>query len=325
MKKTLLFFAVLAMIVGVKAQGTIPNGDFETWSYNKPVGWTPGLFGNLTVSSYVNIPLEVNFCTETNDAHSGTKAIRITSGELTIPYVDYSYVIPGFLQLGEAEGFSLPMQTVLAIIQMLEDTTSATPLIDSTTLESLAPLLNALSPGIPCPSTPRYVTLWAKYQPQENDTMVVLALTKKDGQFVDVAYKQFYSLDPNNYEQIAVEFQNPDAPSDSIMILIFSSTTINSTSVLFVDDVELSNGVSVPLLENKLDKIYPNPASDVLFLQPGSEEPYHWTLRDLTGRTLKSGTSTGKTSIDVKRYPSGVYMLTLNINGQESTRKVVVR
>lgn len=324
MKKTLLFFALLAMFVGAQAQGTIPNGDFEIWSYNKPVGWTPGIFGNLTVSSYVNIPVEVNFCTESSDAHSGSKAVQITSGEVTIPYVGYSYVIPGFLQVGEAEGFSIPLQDVMNIIQLFQDTTNA-PLIDTSALESLAPFLKALSPGIPCSSTPRYVTLWAKYKPQENDTMVVLAMTKKEGEFVDFAFKRFYSLDSNNYEQIAVEFENPEASCDSIMILIFSSMTINSTSVLLVDDVELSNGVSVPLLESKLDKIYPNPASDVLFIQPGSDQPYKWTLRDLTGRTLQSGTATGKTSIDVKRYPSGVYMLTFNVNGQESTRKVVVR
>ena len=118
---------------------------------------------------------------------------------------------------------------------------------------------------------------------------------------------------------------NPNAACDSIMILVFSSMTVNSTSVLYVDDIELSNGVSVPLLESKTDKIYPNPVSDVLFLQPGTEESYRWTLRDLTGRTLQSGMATGKTQIDVKHYPSGVYMLTLNVNGQESTRKVVVR
>jgi hypothetical protein len=324
MKKTLLFFAMLATFVCVQAQTTLPNGDFELWSYGKPVGWTPGLYGNLTVSSYVNLPVEVSFCTETNDAHSGSKAVRITSGEVTIPYVGYSFVIPGFLQVGEAESFSLPLQNVIELIQMLQDTTSIF-VIDSSTLESLTPFMKVLSPGIPCPSTPRYVTLWAKYQPQEIDTMMVLALMKKDGEFVDIAYKQFYSIDSNNYEQIAVEFENPGAQSDSIMIFVFSSTRLNSTSVLFVDDIELSNGVSVPLLDSKTDKIYPNPVSDVLFLQPGSEEPYHWVLRDLTGRTLQSGTATGKTSIDVKRYPSGVYMLTLNINGQESTRKVIVR
>lgn len=324
MKKTLLFFAMLAMLVGVRAQGTLPNGDFELWSYGKPVGWTPGLYGNLTVSSYLNIPVEVTFCTETSDAHSGSKAVQITSGELTIPYVGYSFVLPGFLQVGEAESFSMPLQDILNIIQLFQDTTN-TSMIDTSTLETLASFLKALSPGIPCSSAPRFVSLWAKYQPQENDTMVVLAMTKKDGEFKDFAMGRFANMNPNEYEQISVQFMNPNAACDSIMILVFSSMTVNSTSVLYVDDIELSNGVSVPLLESKTDKIYPNPVSDVLFLQPGTEESYRWTLRDLTGRTLQSGMATGKIQIDVKHYPSGVYMLTLNINGQESTRKVVVR
>ena len=325
MKKAVLLLTILAAFFGLQAQNTLPNGDFELWSYGKPVGWTPGLYGDLTVSSYLNIPVEVTFGTESADAHSGSKAVKITSGELTIPYVGYSYVIPGFLQLGESEGFSMPLQTVLNIIQMLEDTTSTTPLIDSSTLASLAPLLKALSPGIPCSSTPRFVTLWAKYQPQENDTMVVLAMTKNDGEFMDFAYGRFVDMNPNEYEQISIAFGNPGAICDSIMILIFSSTTVNSTSVLYVDDVALSNGVDVPVVESKHYKIYPNPVSDVLFLQLDSEQPCKWTLRDLTGRTLKSGSATGKTSIDVRNYPSGVYMLTLNVGGEESTRKVVIR
>lgn len=324
MKKTVLFLAILAAFVGAHAQTTIPNGDFEMWSYGKPVGWTPGILGNLNVSSYANLPIEVNFCTEANDTHSGNKAVQITSGELTIPYVGFSFVIPGFLQVGEAEGFNIPMQDFISIIQMFQDTTSV-PAIDSSSLAVFASLLKVLSPGIPCASTPRYVSLWAKYQPQENDTMAVIAMTKRNGELVDFAHKQFFNLDPNNYEKIAVEFENPNAPSDSIMIIIFSSTALNSTSVLYVDDVQLEYGVDVPVVEIQHDKIYPNPASDVLFLQLDNDQPCKWTLRDLTGRTLKSGTVTGKTSIDVKHYPSGVYMLTLNIEGKESTRKVVIR
>jgi hypothetical protein len=63
----------------------------------------------------------------------------------------------------------------------------------------------------------------------------------------------------------------------------------------------------------------------VLYFPANTDKQYQWSVRDLTGRTLDSGKSVGKTSLDVKKYPAGVYMLTFNVNGSEKTRKVVIR
>ena len=322
MKKITVLFAILFCLMGLHAQNSITNGDFELWSYGKPVGWTGGLQGTLT--SYVNIPVELSFCTQSTDAHTGSYAAKLQAAEFTIPYVGYSFVLPGVLQVGEAQGFSIPLQDLINIIQMFQDTTS-TPNFDSTNIEAFASLAQLASPGVPCTSTPRYVTMWVKYQAMEGDEMTVIAATKRNGEVVDYAYETFSNLNPNAYEQIAVEFENPGAECDSIMIIVFSAMSINSTSVLYVDDVKLSNGVGIADFEKIQENVYPNPTSEVLNLEVEGDEVYQWELRDLTGRLLKSGEGQGKTTLDVRRYPAGVYMLTFSIGNQRQTRKVVVR
>ena len=322
MKKTVVLFTLILCLVGMHAHNTVTKGDFELWSYGKPVGWTGGLYGTLT--SYVNIPVEMTFCTQTTDAHTGSYAVKVEAADFTIPYIGYNINLPGVLQVGEAAGFSIPLQDLIDIIQMFQDTTS-TPNFDSTNIEAFASLAQLAAPGVPCATTPRYVTMWVKYQAVDGDEVTVVAATKRNGEYVDYATDSFSELSPNEYQQIRVEFENPGAECDSIMIVVFSAMSLNSSSVLYVDDVKLSNGVGIADFEKIHENVYPNPASDVLYIETEGSENYQWELRDLTGRILKSGEGQGKTAVDVRSYPAGVYMLTFSIGGQKQTRKVVIR
>lgn len=325
MKKTVLLFTMLLCLAGMRGQNIIPNGDFELWSYGRPVGWTTGLYGEFTYYT-MDFPVQVNFGSQTQDSHSDNYAIKLQPSELTVPMIGYTIPLPGILQVGESEGFSLPIEDITEIIEAIQDTTGEGPGIDPSNLSSLTTLTKILAPGIPCSTTPTAVTFWAKYQTTEEDEFLVFAMTKKNGVPVDYAYNTFTTENPDQYEQLRLDFENPGMESDSIMIVILSATSLNSTSVLYVDDVKLlSSGVAVPVVEMERESIYPNPASDVMYIQTNTDQPYQWTLRDLTGRTLESGKAVGKTALDVKKFPAGVYMMTFNVNGSEKTRKVVIR
>lgn len=321
MKKVLAFLLILSSFATLNAQNIITNGDFETWSYGKAVGWTAGLHGYIT--SFVNIPVEVNFGSQTTDSHNGNYAIKLESADFTIPNLGYTIPLPGILQVGESEGFSIPLEDIMAIIQAIQDTTGTG--FDPDNLSSLTSLAKIFAPGIPCTQTPGAVTMWVKYQPVDEDEMLVLAMTKQNGTPVSYAYNTYGSLNPDGYQQIALNFDDPGTACDSIMIVIISSTSMGGGSILYVDDVKLMQEVAVPVVETERETVYPNPASDVLYFQANTDKQYQWSLRDLTGRTLDSGKSVGKTSLDVKKYPAGVYMLTFNVNGSEKTRKVVIR
>ena len=321
MKKVLAFLVILGCFVTSNAQIIIPNSDFEMWSYGKAVGWTAGIHG--TITSIVSIPVEVTFGSQTTDSHSGNYAMKLEPADFTIPTLGCTIPLPGILQVGESEGFSIPLEDIIAIIQAIQDTTGTG--FDPDNLSSLTSLAKIFAPGIPCTQTPGAVTMWVKYQPEEDDEMLILAMTKQNGTPVRYAYNTYSSLNPNGYEQIALNFDDPGTACDSIMIVVISSTSMGGSSVLYVDDVKLMQGVDVPVVEMERETVYPNPASDVLYFQANTDKQYQWSLRDLTGRTLDSGKAVGKTSLDVKKYPAGVYMLTFNVNGSEKTRKVVIR
>lgn len=321
MKRVLVFLVILGSFVTLRAQNIINNGDFETWSYGKAVGWTTGLHG--TITSIIPLPVEVNFGSQTTDAHNGNYAVMLESNDFTIPTVGYTIPLPGILQAGESEGFSIPLEDIIAIIQAIQDTTGAG--FDPDNLSSLTSLAQLLAPGIPCTQTPGAVTMWVKYQPVEEDEMMVLAMTKQNGNVVSYAYNTFGSLNPNEYQQISLNFDEPGTACDSIMIVVVSSTSMSDGTILYVDDVKLMQEVAVPVVELEHETVYPNPVSDVLYFQANTDKQYQWSLRDLTGRTLQSGNAVGKTALDVKKYPAGIYMLTFNVNGSEKTRKVVIR
>ena len=323
MKKTFTLVMLLAGFLGLTAQNTIPNSDFELWSYGKPVGWTVGLHGIIT--SFVNIPVEVNFGTQSSEAHGGSSAVKLVSSDFTIPYLGYSLNLPGILQAGESEGFSIPLEDILAIIQAIQDTTGTSGL-DPDNLATMSSLLQLLSKGVPCSAVPASVTAWVKYQPQDGDYLMMFAVAKKEGMPISYNYGIFQTDNPNSYQKIGIDLDAPNAECDSIMIIILSSTMMNSSSVLYVDDIALeSSSVSIPNVEDFYGKIYPNPAVNQLHIQPDNEKAYEWTLTDLSGRTLQTGKSTGETILDTKSYATGMYLLQIVAVGNISTHKVLIQ
>ena len=323
MKKTFTLVMLLAGFLGLTAQNTILNSDFELWSYGKPVGWTVGLHGDIT--SIVNLPVEVNFGTQSNEAHSGNSSVKLVSGDFTIPYTQFSFNLPGILQAGESEGFSIPLENIMSIIQAIQDTTGNSG-FDPENLASLSSLLQLLSKGVPCSTVPASVTAWVKYQPQEGDQLMMFAVAKKEGMPISYNYGIFQTDDPDAYQKIGIDLDSPNAECDSIMIIILSSTTMNSTSVLFVDDIALEySGVGIPELEDFDGRIYPNPACNQLFIQPDNENVYEWTLTDMSGKILQTGKSSGKAILDTRSYATGMYLLQIKADNKISTHKVSIR
>ncbi len=82
-------------------------------------------------------------------------------------------------------------------------------------------------------------------------------------------------------------------------------------------------------VENNID-IYPNPASDVIYIQTGELEAgklVQMQLVDITGRVvlsqeLESGYD--DISVNVQDYPQGLYFVALNIDGNRITRRIML-
>ena len=109
------------------------------------------------------------------------------------------------------------------------------------------------------------------------------------------------------------------------MIIIVSSTMMNSSSVLYIDDIELDFAIGIADYDKFPGSVYPNPAADRLYFHPNSDSPYTWTLTDLTGKTLLTGEAVGETTINTKGCASGMYLLQISGDGLSGTRKIMIR
>ena len=328
MKKTLFLLTFAIAIWGLNAQNSITNSDFELWSYGKPVNWTVDIHGTIT-TEYINIPVEVHFGEKTTSiVHSGSAAVRVASADATSSVISYTMNLPGVLQAGESDGFSLPLETAMTVLNIMQDSAGIASILsnlDSQDLEALSSFFKVLSKGVPCSTTPHGVTAWVQYIPQEGDQMAMFAMTKKDGLLVDYTFELFGSSNPNAYQQVRVDFNTPDAVCDTIMVILVSATQMNSSSVLYVDDVALDYTDGITSYSLFPGNVYPNPATDCIKVRPENEFPYVWTLTDMTGKTLMSGEASGETSIDTRNCASGMYLLNINGDGISGTRKIMIR
>lgn len=79
------------------------------------------------------------------------------------------------------------------------------------------------------------------------------------------------------------------------------------SAVTGVDELSLSGTVVL--------KVYPNPVSDVIYIQNAPETPYQLSIYRITGSLVFTNKmSSGEKSIDVSFLQSGLYLL--NVNGR---------
>ncbi len=86
----------------------------------------------------------------------------------------------------------------------------------------------------------------------------------------------------------------------------------------------VEGGTSIETLYNDLT-IYPNPATDVLFIDGLTEEVTNITITDLQGRTIINTTNIDSNSIDISDLDAGVYLLTIQTAEGSLVDKVTVR
>lgn len=327
MRKLLALSIMLVSLIGLQAQPTIANSNFEQWSNGKLVNWSTDINGILTGN--MTIDVEVHFGEQTSDAHSGSSAVRIASADVTSTTISYTMNLPGFLQAGESNGFTMPLDEAMDIFNTLQDSAGIATILsnlDSLDLDALAPYFEIFSKGVPCDSTPQSITAWVKYIPQEGDMMGLFVMTKKNGELVDYNFQLYESSDPTQYEQIGIDFNTPGALCDSILVIFVSATQMNSSSVLYVDDVKLIfRGMDIDSYSDFPGKVYPNPATDQLYIHPYNDLSYVWTLTDMTGKTLMAGEAIGETCIGTGKCAPGMYLLHINGDGTSYTRKIVIQ
>lgn len=332
--KRIGLIALVACIFGaVNAQNSVQNGGFETWSsgglfsQEQPQDWTAALVGSITQEiAGVNIPIPINtyFGSKATDAHSGSYALKLQANSIGIPGTSYEFLMPGIAQLGHAEGFSIPLSTIMSIVNMVgnQDTTG----IGDLDWSALATLAQVVSPGMPCTETPTHVSLWAKYYPQNGDSLMVIAFAKNGGSPFSFAQLTCGST-LDEYTQLTAAFDVPLQPCDSICIIVISGGfNTDPNTVLYVDDVCIDYELGVEEVNAPTISVYPNPTVEMFSITVDADDVYDYRLTDMTGKLVASANDNqGVVMVDVRDLTPGMYLLQVTQNGKSVTRKVVIQ
>ena len=71
--------------------------------------------------------------------------------------------------------------------------------------------------------------------------------------------------------------------------------------------------------------LYPNPATNHIWVITPDWNQGHWQLMDVQGKALRAGTLANTFSVDLKGLPDGAYLLRMDCDGQPSMFKRVIK
>ncbi|MBE0637600.1 MAG: T9SS type A sorting domain-containing protein, partial [Bacteroidales bacterium] len=143
-------------------------------------------------------------------------------------------------------------------------------------------------------------------------------------------FKVFTSYNGTTWQQ---RYSGTIYMGDCILAGIFTESVLASrTSVAWFDDVEVASGLKTGEVFTLTEsdplnvEIYPNPAGDlVTILIPGNEGKVNFTITEIDGRLIEQSSFTGdETTLDVRHFKPGLYVIRLEIGGAMVTKRIVV-
>lgn len=262
----------------------LPNADFENW-----------LTDNKPTSWFVVDTMGLFSTFKTTDAASGTYAALLKPLDTTI--IMFDVVIPGIISLGP--------------INPIAQTTGSVPF--------------AFRPD----SLIGYYKL-----PAATDTLIAFVLlTKFDSVAGNVdTIGGFYEellIGDSNYHRIAIPLEYdtlvPWNLPDSIMFVIMSSC---SGCMAYVDNLSFAySSLGITQYQSVFEDLllFPNPAEDVLNVHFSHSGSSLIRVFNLAGKEIHSVTVPKSSYIlDVSKYPAGMYLMEITIDGKQQLKKFCV-
>jgi hypothetical protein len=94
---------------------------------------------------------------------------------------------------------------------------------------------------------------------------------------------------------------------------------INSVSKQFSKDI--GRLIEVPIKDSNI-KIYPNPISNYININSGNEKLVSWEMYDMSGKSVLKGNTT---PIDVQNIIKGNYLLKINLEKRQISKKIIIK
>lgn len=322
MKKVLLSILLIGALLESKAQ-QIPNPGFETWgfgfipTYTMPSGYITSSYYPLLAGKILPSGQENNVSKST-DSHSGTYAMKM------VAYRNDTTVVAGIAGTLKLELTSIPA--------------------DATEL------MNSIKPGFPYTGRPAELAGYYKYNhgldPDSAVALVMLLKSNPTNRFDLIGYGISLLPDAGSYTPFTVPISYSSSANPDTAIIAFSTTSgfsidnllefnfnLNASegAVLFIDDIAF-NGNLTGIASDKRSgaelSAFPNPASTFVTLMMGSAtETVELSVYDAMGKQVDNRMVelvSGKYSLDLGAYASGVYAVQVSGRSATATKKIVV-
>ncbi|MBE0648308.1 MAG: T9SS type A sorting domain-containing protein [Bacteroidales bacterium] len=293
MKKLFTLFALLVFVIPGMSQSTLPNGNFESWTFNSTHGFYEpdgGFFHTLNQLDTIPTPPGVT-AYPSDTAYSGSKSARLVTRKIDLLFV----LIPGVIGT-----LKINWATANAILGT-KYTWSTKP--ERFQGQYMAFPLNGDSTGA--------IVLLSKWN---SSTM------KRD----TIAYKRLVfhgTVDTWTKFDEAIDYWDNTAMPDSITLLLLSCAGYNANNMMgsvgqvgsqaFFDDVTLTNisGIDMLLMPDVNVSLAPNPASEKMTvtmseqIKNGLFEVYNSQGKKITQFNLTTASET----LNVSSLKSGMY------------------
>jgi hypothetical protein len=173
---------------------------------------------------------------------------------------------------------------------------------------------------VPYNATPSTFSAYYQYAPSGLDGGMIMIEFFSGG--MSVGQHQFPVNPSATWTQMTYPLTISSQP-DSILFLAFSGD--NPGSILMLDDMELSGGdVSLEEFGTMNVNIYPNPASDIVFVK--AEGVYTYSIIDLAGNVITTQSNvSGAQKIDVNDLAAGTYIVKINNSITSENHKLIVK
>lgn len=304
MKRIFTLVLVILVMGGLRAQQTIPNGDFETW-YTVPVSqtvnyeeigsgpadnWLGTLNALAAVPALAGGPGPVTVF-KTTDKYRGNFAAKAVSA--TFQFGPVPIFIPGMI---------------------------GTAVLDMANIRALI--------GKPCADCrPMKLKGFFKFEPVNGDSCSAAILLSKwnpvSGRRDTVGFGRIVQKEAvETWKEFEVPVNyNGTGPIDSISVLVVASAGYNLSSfmecagqpgtTMYVDDLmlEYPAGLLEPVFSQVSVKVYPNPVSDFLNIELERQIPDAWLeIFNNMGKQVQAIQMDGtRKALAVKGLPSGIY------------------
>jgi hypothetical protein len=185
----------------------------------------------------------------------------------------------------------------------------------------------------PITGHPTSLTGYYRFLPQNGDTMTIRVRLYLNGSQVAEAIGHSTVAEPAWVSFILPISTYITADSAEVLLSAFNIDTNvvspypQGNSVLYIDNLNFDNLItSVNNISLSGLSIYPNPATNQLYVDAGDNKNYlQLELMDQLGKIVLSATIQGKQQVDISFLPSGVYQVSIRNNQQKLINKKLIK